>query len=71
MRNLEFEQESAHSIAIESSHLLFKQLGARLNADLILHCLRCLHELDKGIFGLTLNPRLVEIGAHFLCSFGK
>ncbi len=38
VRNLEFEQESAHSIAIESSHLLFKQPGARLNADPILHC---------------------------------
>ncbi len=22
-----------------------------------------------GIFGLTLNPRRVEIGAHFYCSF--
>ncbi len=65
MQNLEFEQESADGRAIESSHLLFKQPGARLNADPILHCLRCLHELDKGIFGLTLNPRHVEIGAHF------
>ncbi len=65
VRNLEFEQESADGRAIESSHLLFKQPGARLNADPILHCLRCLHEVDKGIFGLTLNPRHVEIGAYF------
>ncbi len=65
VRDLEFEQESADGRAIELSHLLFNQLGARLNADPILHCLRCLHEFDKGICGLTLNPRHVEIGAHF------
>ncbi len=69
MRNLEFEQESADSRAIESSHLLFKQPGAKLNADPILPCLRCLHEFDKGIFGFTLNSRHVGIGARFLCSF--
>ncbi len=65
VRNLEFEQESADGRAIESSHLLFKQPGAKLNGDRILHCLRCLHQFDEGIFGLTLNPRHVEIGAHF------
>ncbi len=59
----EFEQESADDRVIQSSHLLFKQPGARCQ------CLRCLHEFDKGIFGLTLNPRYVEIGAHFQCSF--
>ncbi len=61
VRNLEFEQEFADGRAIESSHLLFKQPGARLNADPILHCLRCLHKIDKGIFGLTLNPRHVGV----------
>ncbi len=65
MQNLEFEQESADGRAIELSHLSFKQPGTRLNADPILHCFRSLHEFDKGIFGLTLNPRHVEIGAHF------
>ncbi len=65
VRNLVFEQESADGRAIESSHLIFKQPGARLNADPILYCLCCLHEFDKGIFGLTLNPRHVEMGAHF------
>ncbi len=63
--NLEFEQESTDEIAIESRHLLFKHPGARLNANPILHCLRCLNEFDKGIFGLMLNPGHVEIGAHF------
>ncbi len=65
VRHLEFEQESTDCRAIESSHLLFKQPGARLNADPILHCLRCLYDVDKGKFGLTLNPRHVEIVAHF------
>ncbi len=65
VRHLEFEQESADGRAIESSHLLFKQPRARLNADPILHCLRCLHEVDKGKFGLTLNPRHEQIMAHF------
>ncbi len=65
VRNLEFKRESADGRANASSHLLFKLQRARINADPILHCLRCLHELDKGIFGLTLNPRHVEIGAHF------
>ncbi len=65
VRNLEFEQESADGRAIESSHLLFKQPGTRLNADPILHCLRCLHEVDKSIFGLPLYPRHVETVAHF------
>ncbi len=64
VRNLEFEQESADGRDIESSHLSLKQPGARLNADAILHCLRCLHEADKGIFGFTLNPRHVGIGTH-------
>ncbi len=63
--NLEFEQESADGRAIESGHLLFKQPGARLNADPILYCLRCPHEFDKDIFGLTLNLRNVEKGTHF------
>ncbi len=63
VRNLEFEQESADDRANELSHLLFKQPGTRLNADPILQCLRCLHEFDKGIFGLTLNLRHVEIWA--------
>ncbi len=65
VRNLKFEQESADGRATEASHLLFKQSGARLKADPILQCLRCLHEFGKGIFGLTLNPRHVKIGAHF------
>ncbi len=65
MRNLEFEQESADGRAIESSHPLFRQPGAGLNANPIPRGLLCLHEFDKGIFGLTLNPRHVEIGAHF------
>ncbi len=69
VRNFEFEQESADGRAIESSHLLLKQSGARLNAGPILHWLRCLHEFDKGIFGVMLNPRHVDIGAHFWCSF--
>ncbi len=45
MWHFEFEQESTDSRAMESSHLLFKQPVARLNADPILHCLRCLHDL--------------------------
>ncbi len=57
--------ESTDGRAIEPSHLLLKQPGARLNVDPILHCLRGLHKFDKGIFGLTLNPRHVEIGAQF------
>ncbi len=62
MQHLEFEQGPAGGRAMESSYLLFKQPGARLNADPILHCLRSLHEVNKGIFELTLNPRHVEIG---------
>ncbi len=61
VRKLEFEQESADGRAIGSSHLLLKQPRARLNADPVLHCLRSLHEFDMGIFGLTLDPRDVEI----------
>ncbi len=64
VQHLEFEQESASGRAIESSHL-FKQPGARLNANPILHCLRCLHKFDKGLFEFTLNPRHVGVGAHF------
>ncbi len=64
VRNLELKQESGDGRDIESSHLLFRQSGAKLNADPILHCLRSLHEFDKGIFGLRLNPSHVEIGAH-------
>ncbi len=64
VRHLEFKQESTDGRAIASSHLLFKQSGVRLYAEPIVHCLRCLHEFDKSIFGLTLNPRHVEIGAH-------
>ncbi len=63
VRHLEFEQESVDGRAITSSHLLSKQPGARL------HCLHCLHEVDKDIFQLTLNPRYVEIMAQFKCSF--
>ncbi len=63
VRHLEFGQESANGRAITSSHLLSKQLGARL------HCLRCRHEVVKAIFRLPLNPRYVEIMAHFKCSF--
>ncbi len=69
VRHLEFEQESADNRAFESSYLSSEQPGVMLNADPILHCLRCLHEVGKGIFGLTLNPRHVEIMAHFQCSF--
>ncbi len=63
VRTLEFEQESIAGRAIESSHLLLRQPGARLNADTILHVRRCLNEFNKGILGFTLNPRHVEIGA--------
>ncbi len=62
---MEFEQEFADGRAIELSHLLLKQPGARRNADPMLLCLRCLREFDKGIFGFTLNPRDMEIRAHF------
>ncbi len=65
VRNLGFEQKSADGRAIESNHLLFKQPVARLNASPIHHCRNCLHEFDKGIFGLTFDPRHVEIGATF------
>ncbi len=65
VRNLEFEQESADGRAIASSYLLFKQPGTRPNADPIIHCLCCLHEVDKGIFGLLHYPRHVETVAHF------
>ncbi len=71
VRNLEFEQESADGRAIGSSQLLLKQPRARLNADPILHCLRSLHEFDKGIFGLTLDPRHVEIGHASSAPSGK
>ncbi len=69
MRHLEFKQDSADGRATESSHLLSKHPGARLNADPIIHCLRCLHEVDNRVFGFTLNPRHVEIMAHLHCTF--
>ncbi len=69
VRHLEFEQDLADSRAIESSHLLSKQPEARLKADPIPHYLRCLREVDKGIFGLTLSLRHAEIMQHFQRSF--
>ncbi len=42
MRHLELEQEFADGRAIESNYLLSEQWGVMLNADPILHCLRCL-----------------------------
>ncbi len=55
VRHLQFEQESAGGRASKSNHLLSKQPEARLNTDPIRHRLRCLHKVDKGIFGLTLT----------------
>ncbi len=69
VRHFEFEQESADGRAIETSHLLSKQPGARLNTGPILYCLRYIHEVDEDIFGFMLNPRHVEIMEHFQCSF--
>ncbi len=65
VRNLEFVKESADGRFIASSYLLSLRSIARLNADPILRCQRCHHEVDKSIFGLMLNPRHVEIMAHF------
>ncbi len=69
MRQLEFEQDPADRRTNESSHLSPVELGTRPNADPILHCLRCLHEVDMGILGLTLNPRYAVIMANFQRSF--
>ncbi len=57
---LEFEHESVDGRVTESSHLSSEQSGARVNADLMFHCPRCLHEFDKVIFRSTLNPRHVH-----------
>ncbi len=69
VRQLEFELELSGGRALESKHISPGQLGSRPNADPIPQCLCCLHEVDKGIFGLTLNPRHVEIMSHFQRSF--
>ncbi len=69
MRQLEFEQDPTDERTNESSHLSSAQLGTRPSADPIVHCLRCLHEVDKGIFGPTLNPRHAVIIANFQRSF--
>ncbi len=49
VRHLQFEQEFVGGRAIESGHLISKPRMVRLNVDSILHCLRCFHEVDKGI----------------------
>ncbi len=59
VRQLEFEQESAHISALESSQISPDQLGARLNAGPILHCLRRLHGVGKSIFELVVIRRYV------------
>ncbi len=62
MRHLEFEQESADGRAIGSSQLLLKPPGARFNAGPILHCLRCLHEVNKGIVEALVGTHLAVVG---------
>ncbi len=69
MRQMEFERDPADGRTNESSHLWSVQLGTRPNADPNLHWLRCLHEVDKGIFGLTLSPRRAVIMTNFQRSF--
>ncbi len=48
---LHVRHESADLRTNESGRLSSEQPGARLNAYPNPHCLRCLHEFDKGICG--------------------
>ncbi len=44
-------------------------LGSREQGSKPTHCLRCFHEVYKGIFRVMLGPRHAEIMPHFQCSF--
>ncbi len=56
-------------LLLQAADSWLNEVGTRTNADPTVHYLRCLHEVDKGIFGLTLNPRHVVIMADFQRSF--
>ncbi len=68
---LQSEQVSGDGRAIELRHLMFNQLGDRLNTKPRLDCLRDLYEIHKDAFGLRLKPRHTVVMKNFLRSFRK
>ncbi len=62
---LGLEQDSADGRAP------FYRSKVRLNVDPILHFLGCLHEVNKGMLGLLLSLRNVEIMPHYQPFFRK